>query len=430
MGDGTANVGFGLLDTRRGTAAPTTAPCCARWLDTFPAEEWQLGEEHAVTPAARRRPADGAAPRPRLHPRPAARRRRRRHGQPVQRRGHQLRDGDRPHGGRDRRRGAAPGRRAWPARRCCAATPSGCAPPTAATTGSASGFLALLARPDVVRFATAHGLKRPALVAAALRLMGNLTDGRDGDARRPRRRRPHPPGAGGLTWTPPGRHHSPAPCRHAPCNPFRLCRDRDRPHRRVPLMLSIYVPILGLFALAAAFALFSVAAAPFIGPAPVQPGQARRLRVRDRAGRPAAHRRPVPGQVLPDRDALHHLRHRDRLPLPVGRRTTTRWASSGWSRWSSSSPPSSSPTPTCGDAAGSTGTERRRPMGLEEKLPSGVLLTTVEKLVNWTRKSLAVAGDVRPGLLRHRDDGHRRRAATTWPASAWRSSAPRPGRPT
>ena len=31
-------------------------------------------------------------------------------------------------------------------------------------------------------------------------------------------------------------------------------------------MLSNYVPIVGLFALAAAFALFSVAAAPFIGP--------------------------------------------------------------------------------------------------------------------------------------------------------------------
>ena len=29
--------------------------------------------------------------------------------------------------------------------------------------------------------ATAHGLPRPALVGAALRLMGNLTDGRDGD---------------------------------------------------------------------------------------------------------------------------------------------------------------------------------------------------------------------------------------------------------
>ena len=26
-------------------------------------------------------------------------------------------------------------------------------------------------------------------------------------------------------------------------------------------------------------------------------------------------------------------------------------------------------------------------MGLEEKLPSGILLTSVEKLVNWTRKA-------------------------------------------
>ncbi len=43
------------------------------------------------------------------------------------------------------------------------------------------GFLALLSRPDVVRFATSHGLTRPVLVNAALRLMGNLTDGRDGD---------------------------------------------------------------------------------------------------------------------------------------------------------------------------------------------------------------------------------------------------------
>jgi NADH-quinone oxidoreductase subunit A len=34
----------------------------------------------------------------------------------------------------------------------------------------------------------------------------------------------------------------------------------------VALMLSTYVPILGLFALAAAFALFSVAAAPYVGP--------------------------------------------------------------------------------------------------------------------------------------------------------------------
>jgi flavin-dependent dehydrogenase len=44
------------------------------------------------------------------------------------------------------------------------------------------GFLAVLSHPHVVRFATAHGLKRPAMVNVALRLMGNLTDGRDGDA--------------------------------------------------------------------------------------------------------------------------------------------------------------------------------------------------------------------------------------------------------
>src|SRR5215510_9963912 len=40
--------------------------------------------------------------------------------------------------------------------------------------------------------------------------------------------------------------------------------------------------------------------------------------------------------------------------------------------------------PTCGGVAGWTGTEK---MGLEEKLPSGILLASVEKLVNWTRKS-------------------------------------------
>ena len=62
--------------------------------------------------------------------------------------------------------------------------------------------------------------------------------------------------------------------------------------------------------------------------------------------------------------------------------------------------------------------------------PSGFLLTTVEKLVGLAAQVLAVAGDVRPGLLRHRDDGAPAPAATTSPASAWRSSAPRRGRPT
>ena len=64
-------------------------------------------------------------------------------------------------------------------------------------------------------------------------------------------------------------------------------------------------------------------------------------------------------------------------------------ACSGSSRWSCSSSPSSSPTPTSGVAAGSSGTDGRteRRMGLEEKLPSGVLLTTVEKLAGYARKA-------------------------------------------
>ena len=65
-------------------------------------------------------------------------------------------------------------------------------------------------------------------------------------------------------------------------------------------------------------------------------------------------------------------------------------------------------------------------MGIEEKLPSGILLTTVEKLVNWARKSSIWRRHLRSGLLRHRDDGHRRGRTTTSAASAWRSSGPRP----
>ena len=46
--------------------------------------------------------------------------------------------------------------------------------------------------------------------------------------------------------------------------------------------------------------------------------------------------------------------------------------------------------------------------GSKKSCPSGILLTTVEKVAGYARKALAVAGDVRSGLLRDRDDGHRR----------------------
>lgn len=68
-------------------------------------------------------------------------------------------------------------------------------------------------------------------------------------------------------------------------------------------------------------------------------------------------------------------------------------------------------------------------MGLEEKLPSGFLLTTVEQAAGWVRKSSMFPATF--GLaccaIEMMTTGA---TATTWPASAWRSSAARPGRPT
>jgi len=179
MGDGTANVGYGLLDTRRGTGADHRAVLRA-WLDTFPAEDG-LGEDDAVTPLR------GAGLPMALNRGPAYTR-------------GLLLAGDaagtvNPVNGEGISYALETGRLAGETAADALARPEG--PdresvlrryPERLRTAYGRhhrlglGFLALLARPDVVRFATAHGLKRPALVGAAMRLMGNLTDGRDGDA--------------------------------------------------------------------------------------------------------------------------------------------------------------------------------------------------------------------------------------------------------
>ena len=177
MGDGTANVGFGLLDTRRGTGADHRETL-RRWLDTFPAEE-QLGEEHAVTPLR------GAGLPMALHRQAYSR--------------GLLLAGDtagtvNPFNGEGISYAMETGRMAAETAAAALAQPEGLAREAVLRRYPARlraeygghhrlgmGFLALLARPDVVRFATSHGLKRPVLVDAALRLMGNLTDGRDGD---------------------------------------------------------------------------------------------------------------------------------------------------------------------------------------------------------------------------------------------------------
>jgi geranylgeranyl reductase family protein len=178
MGDGTANVGFGLLDTRRAGESDHRVTL-RRWLDTFPADE-QLGEEHAVTPLR------GAGLPMALH------------RQPAYTRGLLL-TGDaagtvNPFNGEGISYAMETGRMAAETAVDALALPEGPQREAAlrryperlrAQYGRhhrlGVGFLSLLSRPDVVRFATAHGLKRPVLVDAALRLMGNLSDGLRGD---------------------------------------------------------------------------------------------------------------------------------------------------------------------------------------------------------------------------------------------------------
>ena len=178
MGDGTANVGFGLLDTRRsGGSDPRTV--LRHWLATLP-PEWQLDEEHAVTPLR------GAGLPMALHRGPAYTR-------------GLLLAGDaagtvNPFNGEGISYAMETGRMAAEAVAEALARTEGPAREEVlrryperlrSQYGShhrlGMGFLALLDHPGLVRFAAAHGLKRPALLSAALRLMGNLSDGSRGD---------------------------------------------------------------------------------------------------------------------------------------------------------------------------------------------------------------------------------------------------------
>jgi geranylgeranyl reductase family protein len=179
MGNGTANVGFGLLDTRRSTGADHRQ-VLRDWLATLPAD-WELTEDNAVTPLR------GAGLPMALH------------RQPAYTRGLLL-AGDaagvvNPFNGEGISYAMETGRMAaesaiealriaeGPLREAVLRRyPERLRAEYGRHHRLGMGFLALLSRPELVRFATAHGLKRPVLVNAALRIMGNLTDGRDGDA--------------------------------------------------------------------------------------------------------------------------------------------------------------------------------------------------------------------------------------------------------
>ena len=69
-------------------------------------------------------------------------------------------------------------------------------------------------------------------------------------------------------------------------------------------------------------------------------------------------------------------------------------------------------------------------MGLEEALPSGFLLTTVEKFAGWARSGSLWPATFGLACCAIEMMAHRRGPATTWRASAWRSSGPRRARPT
>ncbi len=111
-------------------------------------------------------------------------------------------------------------------------------------------FVRLIGRPGFMQFATRHGVKRPAVMRLTMKLLGNLTETRGGDA------------VDRLVnalskMTPRGLAAPMTTCRSA------MARE---PEEEVTAVLSLYVPILVLAALAAVFALFSLVMGSLAGP--------------------------------------------------------------------------------------------------------------------------------------------------------------------
>jgi len=78
--------------------------------------------------------------------------------------------------------------------------------------------------------------------------------------------------------------------------------------------MRLYVPIFVLAVLAAGFAAFSVIAGAVAGPK-----RWNRAKLESyECGIEPTPRGPDPGQVLPDRDVVHRVRHRDHFPVSLG----------------------------------------------------------------------------------------------------------------
>ena len=105
VGDGTINVGIGLLSTFRDYKDVNTTHLMREWAATAP-EHWGIDPDAMLAPPTGGRLPMAGSVNPKVGPNWMRRRRRRRVDQPVQRRGHRLRLRDRPHGRRPARRGA------------------------------------------------------------------------------------------------------------------------------------------------------------------------------------------------------------------------------------------------------------------------------------------------------------------------------------
>ena len=92
MGDGTSNVGLGLLNTSDAFGNTDYRALLKRWLRSMP-EEWGYVEENRTEPVRGAALPMAIQPDPALLPGAAAGRRRGRHGEPLQRGGHRVRDG-------------------------------------------------------------------------------------------------------------------------------------------------------------------------------------------------------------------------------------------------------------------------------------------------------------------------------------------------
>ena len=215
-----------------------------------------------------------------------------------------------------------------------------------------------IGQPRIMRYSVFHAFPKERLMRFALRLLANLTDGREGDL-----------DDKVMDW------------------------DReDRAGAMDPRPSDQYLPIVLLAGLGLVFAVASIVVSRALQPKRPTQAKLQPLRVRHRP-HPHAEGRAVPGQVLCGGHALHRVRHRDHLPVPLG-----------------GDVPPARVVRAGGDGhlhrAGLRGLRlrvaARRPrlehrMSVdraeidrrfaEEEVKRGILTTTLAKAVNWARKN-------------------------------------------